>query len=311
MNLIVRGFDVEPDYLSENSPRNERISFLSLQTKPVCNAKCLYCFSGPELGKVPEDSLTLGEYKGIITQAKTLGAKTVVFSGVGEPTLDNNLPELVRFVHETGLTPIIYTNALFRKDLVKFFYDNGVSLMIKIDTLDPRVYRELIADFYDKFREILDLILKTYKSEQNDSEITRLGADTVVTNLNKDNLEEICNFCRGHKIKHFVSSLTKIGWARDNWELLVGENVEGLNNLVSKYFTGVSSQTLDNRCGLFAYGITIDVNGDLIGCSSGRWLRLGNARRQSLDRLIKIYKERIWNDKPNYCLARELSLGRS
>lgn len=322
--LVVKGFDIPANYLRENSPKKDRISFLSLNTMPFCNASCLYCFSGPELGKIPERPLHLREYKEVIEQAKVLGAETVVFPGIGEPTLDINLSNIIEFCFQKNLASVVYTNGVWDTPypsgtlrnsfhLLNFFYSHNTSLLIKIDTLKAGNYRYLTcSNYFEIFKKNLDEIIGEYKPEELakcSKNLTRLGACTVVTNINKKDIREISNFCKEHRIKHFVSNLAKVGYAENTWQELVGENKKELDRIVEKYSTGVSAQTLDNRCGLFAYGVTIDVNGDLIGCSTARWIRLGNIREKSLAELVKIYAEKIHCDEERFCLGREIFLG--
>jgi len=308
--LVVKGFDIPLDYLRKNSPKNNKVSYLSLETKPICNAKCLYCFAGPELGNLPKNSLTSKEYKKIISQAKDLGVRTVVFPGVGEPTLDEKLTDLVKFNYKNNLTSIIYTNGLFDSNLVKFFHKHNTSLLLKLDTLKLETYKKLIGGNYNKFRKSLNKIIEIYKPQYNKENKTRLGAGTLVTNINKEEIKELSNFCKSYKIKHFVSDLHKVGHAKDNWKQLVGGNINELNQIVSKYKTGISSGTLDNdKCGLFYYGITLDINGDLIGCPTARWIRLSNIRKNSLRELIKEQKQQILFSKEHFCIVRALAQG--
>lgn len=322
--LIVKGFDIETDYLRENSPKKGRISFLSLNTPPFCDTSCLYCFSGPELGKAQANPITLEEYKDIIDQAKKLGARTLIFPGIGEPTLYEYISTLVEYGFQRGLISVIYTNGVLDTPyssgsprhanfLLEFLHSRDTSLLIKIDTLNQKNYQFLTRrGYFEKFRKSLDKIVEIYKPQEQfkwQDSLTRLGVCTVVTNVNKKDIKEISDFCEKNRIKHFVSSLMKVGYAKVHWDILAGNNEKKLNKIVEKYSTGVSSQTLDNRCGIFAYGVTIDVNGDLIGCSTARWIRLGNVRESSLAELVKIYAEKIHCDKEKFCLGREIFLG--
>lgn len=310
-NLVLKGFHWDIDYLKKNSPQNGRLTFLSLETAPICNAKCLYCFSVPELGKIPKDSLTLWEYKEIIKQARELGAKTICFPGIGEPTLDKKLKSLVKFINNLELVSVIYTNGFVSKELADFLYKNNVSLIIKIDSLDKERFENLVGLPFEIYKKRLDYLVDLYKKdiEKKDKfSIVRLASNTVVTYINKEDIKAIYDFCESHHIKYFIAGLAKVGDAEKNWEILTNSQIDDLYKIVKKYDTWVSSVTLDNRCGLFSYGITIDVNGDLIGCPTARWIRLGNIRKSSLKDLIRSYNQEVYSGKEHYCLARELSL---
>lgn len=313
-DLVLRGFHWDTTYLNRNSPRNGRITFLSLETDPICNAKCLYCFSGPELGKFPNNSLTLEEYKNIIKQAKELGAKTISFPGIGEPTLDKNLKPLIEFINKIGFISVIYTNGFIEKDMADFFYKNNVSLIVKIDSLNKERFERLVGLPFEIYKKRLNYLVNLYESgiEKKDKfSIVRLAANTVVTYINKEDIKEIADFCKSSHIKYFVAELAKVGDAKKNWGILTKGQTDDLYKIAKKYNTWISSAILDNRCGLFSHGITIDVNGDLVGCPTARWIRLGNTRKSSLKDLIKIYRQKVYSEKEHYCLARELSLKES
>ena len=143
-NLILKGFDFPKKYLEKNSLDKNRITFLTLETKPVCNQNCLYCSQEHRFKeKNSGNNMTLEEYENLISQSKEFGVKTVVFAGAGEPTLDKNLPEIIEFNFKLGLTSVIFTNLLCSKELIKLFYDKEVSLIIKLDTLKKETYKKL------------------------------------------------------------------------------------------------------------------------------------------------------------------------
>ncbi|MCD6193330.1 MAG: radical SAM protein [Candidatus Aminicenantes bacterium] len=307
----MNGFHWDKQYLRANSLDKNKIVFFSLEMSPQCYAKCLYCFSGPELNKEVKEPLTFREYKKIITEGKELGVKTVVFPGIGEPFLDEKLKPLIEFAHKLGLVSVIYTCGIIDEEMIQFLKNHNVTLIVKIDSLNKSHYEKLVGIAYEKFRKSLDQIIKLYTStfsEYNGCILTRLAANTVVTNINKNDIAEIAAFCEKYNIKHFVEELSKTGWAKDNWKELVGDNWAELKEIAWSYGNWVSSATMDNRCGLFAHGITIDANGDLLGCPTARWIKLGNIRKNLLQDLVKIYRHKIHSLKPHYCLARELTL---
>ncbi|MCK4445509.1 MAG: radical SAM protein [Candidatus Marinimicrobia bacterium] len=311
--LLLYGFHWDKKYLKINSPENGRITFLSLEMKAICNAKCLYCLWGPELNKEVRDTLTLKEMKNIIKEGKELGVKTVVFPGRGEPTLDLNLRPLVEFISKLGLTSVIYTYGVLNDDIIKFLYNHNANLIIKIDSLNKNHYEKLVGLPFENFKESLNSIANVYKNsglKGNNYLITRLAANTLVTEINKNDLSDITHFCKENNIKHFIASVVKVGWAEDNWKELTGNNVAKLHKVNSSSENWISSATVDGNCGLFAHGVSIDTDGNLIGCPTARWIRLGNIRRNSLQDLIKIYRDRIHSLEQHYCLARELTFSK-
>ncbi len=79
-----------------------------------CNEACLFCNVKTEAhAKLNHD--TEQARQAILRQAKG-GAKSLVLTG-GEPTLRNDLPDLVAFAHSLGLNVELQTNALLLEDL--------------------------------------------------------------------------------------------------------------------------------------------------------------------------------------------------
>ena len=82
---------------------------LSLDLTSNCNYRCDWCFNKHLINK-KTDSLSLKEKEKILKEAVKLGAKTLVFPGTGEPTLDPDFYPLVEIAHKLGLITVVYTN---------------------------------------------------------------------------------------------------------------------------------------------------------------------------------------------------------
>jgi molybdenum cofactor biosynthesis enzyme MoaA len=75
---------------------DRRHSYLRMSLTERCNLRCTYCMplNGVELSS-PEKLMSFEEQKRAITIFSTLGMTKIRFTG-GEPTLNKNLPELIR-----------------------------------------------------------------------------------------------------------------------------------------------------------------------------------------------------------------------
>jgi len=310
--LTLFGFHWPAEYLVRNTPGKGRLTFLSLDLTSRCCARCLYCFSAPELGHEPERPLSLREYQGLIEQARVLGLKTVAYPGVGEPLLDPKIGGLIEYATRRGVASVIYTCGLISPETLTFLRRHDVTLILKVDTLCPKTYERLVGVPFARFRESLERILHAYSgsSEAVDGlTLTHLAANTVVTRLNKQHVGAVADLCEQHGVAHFVETLSKVGGAEEHWDELVGEELAQLLEVAALHGHWVSSATLDGRCGLYAHGITIDVNGDLLACPTARWIRLGNVREHSLRELIALRNRAFPDVAEHYCAARALTVG--
>ncbi|MFH1386962.1 MAG: radical SAM protein [bacterium] len=91
----------------------------SLALSWVCNNACVLCtfgdrkFSRDEAVKGPKGLMTKQVVKTIIDQLAEYGAKAIIFTGGGEPTLHPDLLELMSYAKEKGLDVGLFTNGSF------------------------------------------------------------------------------------------------------------------------------------------------------------------------------------------------------
>ena len=111
---------------------------LSLDLTDNCNYRCDWCFNKHLINK-NTDSLSLAEKEIILNEAVKLGAKTLVFPGAGEPTLDPDFYPLVKIANGLNLITVVYTNLTGNIDSskIKYLHDHNVSIGIKLDSLKP------------------------------------------------------------------------------------------------------------------------------------------------------------------------------
>ena len=126
---------------------------LSLSANKVCDLDCIYCqwgsagktvFKRKEYAKVSEIISELKSWmEGNPQQTKEL--KFVTLSGLGEPTLNTRIGELIERVKEaTGAKIAVITNStllgdpLVRKELLK------VDLIVpSLDAIDPEIFKKI------------------------------------------------------------------------------------------------------------------------------------------------------------------------
>jgi radical SAM protein with 4Fe4S-binding SPASM domain len=74
-----------------------------------CNLKCIHCCT-QTIWDAKEKTLTIEEFKTLITEFASLGVKGIFLSG-GEPLLKEDLLETIKFSQEEGISVFICTNA--------------------------------------------------------------------------------------------------------------------------------------------------------------------------------------------------------
>ena len=138
--------------------------FISLEVTRRCNAKCPFC----GYWRREEPELTVKEIKGILDEAYDLGCSIAVMTG-GEPLLRRDLPSILRYAKEIGLSVILLSNGYLLKDRVSDFHSYVDAVNVSIDFPDVH---------HDRNRGLNGLLEKAV------SGIKLLRALEIATNIN-------------------------------------------------------------------------------------------------------------------------------
>ena len=109
-----------------------------------CNDNCAHCYNARPRS-FPE--LTTEEWKHILDQLWALGIPHVVFTG-GEPTLRQDLPELIAHAERNGQITGINTNGRLLADpaLVRRLVDAGLDhVQVTLESHDPRIHDAMVG----------------------------------------------------------------------------------------------------------------------------------------------------------------------
>jgi len=193
---------------------SNKLLCIRLETSLACNVKCEYCFR--DSGKKAKNEMPYEDLKEIVTQAKKLGAKSVVIIGGGEPTVYPHFKELVEHIHSLKMVPVVITNnQKTTKDLAKFLFKNNASVMIKLDSLREEVMDKLtgVKGSGKKTKEGLENLLNAgYKNTKK----VKLSGSFVTNKLNIDEVETLWRFCRERNMFPNMEIMTPNGRARNH-----------------------------------------------------------------------------------------------
>lgn len=189
----------------EEAIKNNKMLHIYAGTSNVCDLHCIYCSTSG--GQALDGEMTLEERKEVLRQAKNLGCKYVHISGAGEPTRDPLLWEQVKYINELGMIPTVFTHAKdITLEIAQKFYDMNCSVIVKIHSV-----KEELQDFYagergytQKRSNSIDNLIRVGLNKCNP---TRLGADIMITNGNKDEIPNIFRWARQNNIFPLVKSI--------------------------------------------------------------------------------------------------------
>jgi len=293
------------------NPRKDgaKLRAVGLSTILSCNFRCIYCYAGEK--KRLNNELTLREQKGIIMQARELGAEVVILCGDAEPLMDGCLVDLVEYTHKCDMTPVVVTNGIVlgddklaqrvhrnsAKDLARILYDNGASLVVKLDSIKEDVYERTVGvkGAYAKFMKAVDNVVDVGFGniiERDDDMVTRLAFSSVVMTINFDELGAIKEFANKRNAQYICKLPSLVGRALENTDVMFP--VERYED-IRKILRGISAkrETLladGMRCMAWHYGVVIDNQGEVRECYTSPCSpenRVGNIRDYSLAELVR------------------------
>lgn len=108
-----------------------------------CNNSCLHCYNQP---KRAVQELNTTQWKSVLDRLWDVGVPHIVFTG-GEPTLRNDLPDLIAYAEKLGQISGINTNGreLKHKEKLKSFKDAGLDhIQITLESSDPLIHNQMV-----------------------------------------------------------------------------------------------------------------------------------------------------------------------
>jgi MoaA/NifB/PqqE/SkfB family radical SAM enzyme len=178
-----------------------------------CNSFCKLCFmnSSPIVSR--KFDLSLNEIRSIL---KKIGKrKRIVLMG-GEPTVREDLPEIIKLIRKSGNYPILYTNGLKLSDIkyVKLLKKAGLKqVIITFDGFDPNVTETLRGSKSEYFLKIM--ALRNLEAER----ILTFISMTVAKGVNENEIKRVIDYAinsvkRRGVIRHVMmygATITKDG----------------------------------------------------------------------------------------------------
>jgi MoaA/NifB/PqqE/SkfB family radical SAM enzyme len=227
---------------------------IKVNTPNVCNWACPYCYVGDESGldrpkqfnlegkvthEISNDSSWIERMKSWINQGIDLGVRAVTINGTFEPMTSKYIFDVLEFCTNNNLFTTLVTNgSLLGSREIEYLYNLGVSVMTKMNV--PLVLSSDIN--YPKYcsiqKELSGLKLnadKIYESQKNVIEslvsagfnkklpdgTTRLGVESVITNINIEFLPDLVSQLRELNIYAHIEVTKLQGFARQNPNLAV------------------------------------------------------------------------------------------
>jgi radical SAM protein with 4Fe4S-binding SPASM domain len=265
-----------------------------------CNNKCIHCYAG---GPRQTAELSTDQWTAVIDKLHELGIPQIVFTG-GEPTMRDDLAELIAYTQKTELVSGLVTNGRKLKDktYVQSLIDAGLDhVQVTVESHDAKVHDEITGasgsweETVQGLKSALSLPIYTV-------------TNTTLNKLNVDGIDATIEFLHGLGVKQFAcNSLIYSGKAPAIAETFALEEAKLepiLNRIKEKTarlgmeftwytpteYCEVNPLQLDlgiKSCSACRINMAIEPDGTVIPCQSYTIAPLGNILRDSWDK--------IWN----------------
>lgn len=182
---------------------------LSLWIEPslFCNYHCEYCYSYSTSKR--KDDVSIEEWIDLLEQGFNLGAKSIVIVG-GEPLLYDHLDVLIYEIRKHNAIPLIFTNGTnIDYERAEMFYENGCSVLVKLDSLDAKTQNGLthVKGSHERQLRALENLRKFPFNA--DKHVLRLGISSVIVSQNYEEYEQIFRYCRD---EHLFPHIEPVGF---------------------------------------------------------------------------------------------------
>ncbi|MFO7870763.1 MAG: radical SAM protein [Kiritimatiellia bacterium] len=274
----------------EAAAREEKLLSLELEFTSRCNLRCAYCYSGGDLFR--RNELNLEEMYDVISQAKALGARKIIYVGAGEPLLDRKLCAVVEYSSKLGLDHILFTNGtLIDPDIAAFLYDHGVGVVTKMTSRKPEVYDWLsgVPGAYATSQRGMGFLIDAGYPDGDHV----LGIEAVVCRQNLVELPDLWRWARNNNYIPYVECLTRQGLAKDREDLFPGtqdirilfEELSAIDAQEYGLFWTPHPPIAAFSCRRHLYSCTVTSRGFVRPCV-GIDLKIGNVREDRLAHIL-------------------------
>jgi radical SAM protein with 4Fe4S-binding SPASM domain len=279
------------DMVKPDSPSTNKLLRIGLGLTKVCNLSCVYCFSAA--GRERDEELCISDYTTILQQAKSMGAKTVVIVGEGEPFLFSDFRELLYLCNRLNMVPVVFTNGTqIDAGMVDVLYEVGASLIVKVNSLDSDVHDGLVG-YPGSHRKVMDVLSTLLLKGFARSEPTRLAIETVIVQDNIKSIEDLWQYCRRNHIFPYFETLRRCGRANRVSNLVVAADILKQTFVRLQQWDdaqyGVQWDAhppyIAFSCQQHYFSCFVRANGDVTPCS-GIPIVVGNVLHQSLQEIL-------------------------
>ena len=226
----------------------------SIEPANYCNLSCPHCPTGRKLIEKTDKRLSISDFKEYLDKLlPELMYLNLYFQG--EPFLNKDLPEMIRYASDNGVFTCVSTNAIaLTEDMVRRLSESGIGrLIICLDGANEKSYSTYrVGGDFNRVVQAIKFSVK-YKLP--------LEVQCLLLSTTEKEIDEIKSLCKELGVNRLVFKK-----AQFYDDFLVPENPKYLRYKRDKAGKLIPKAKLKNKCWRLFSTIVIDVDGNVPAC---------------------------------------------
>lgn len=279
--------------ITRNVCLNAKPVSASIEPANYCNLSCPHCPTGRKLIEKTDKRLSISDFKEYLDKLlPELMYLNLYFQG--EPFLNKDLPEMIRYASDNGVFTCVSTNALaLTEDMVRRLSESGIGrLIICLDGANEKSYSTYrVGGDFNRVVQAIKFSVK-YKLP--------LEVQCLLLSTTEKEIDEIKSLCKELGVNRLVFKK-----AQFYDDFLVPENPKYLRYKRDKAGKLLPKAKLKNKCWRLFSTIVIDVDGNVPACCFDKSAKysFGNLKTSNLrevwqgDKALRFRKTILKNRK--------------
>ena len=267
------------DWLNE---KNIYPIYMEVSPSGACNHRCLYC--GLDFMGYKPDYLKAEILKERLSELGTLGIKSIMYAGEGEPFLHPEMVSIIEHTRGSGIDVALTTNGvLLRKEIVEHVLSNTEWIKVSINGGTRETYAEIHQSKPDDFDKVIENLRFAAEIKKNKGYNCVLGMQLVLLPENHNEVVSLAKLARDIGMNYLVikpysqhpqSKTNKYGTIKYSEFDYLSEELNKINSdSFGVVFRSNAMEKWDNNhrdykhCLALPFWSYIDAGGNVWGCS--------------------------------------------
>lgn len=177
--------------------------YLEIAPSGGCNHRCVYC--ALDFMEYKPRFLLTDLLKKRISEMSSLGVKSIMFAGEGEPLLHKDIASIINHTKKSGIDVAITTNGVFlNKELVDEALSNITWIKISINGASEKIYKKIHRAVSGDLEKVIKNLSYAAKLRKQKNYKCTLGMQIVLLPENRDEIFNLARRARGIGMDYLV-----------------------------------------------------------------------------------------------------------